>query len=192
MLQRVFPPTFFACHQSGGRDFRFPRLHSRGWIMQQCGVACLTEWLDKTAGGDRGRRHNAEKELQQAKYKAVPSSQRLPSFRDELSVWNSKNSHKVQAAVEELYSCVVHALASPPLCYPQCFAGWVSMHQRQEWRCKDFRWGRHDHWSSWGRAENHFKSWGIVSLWYSGCICWLLLFWNSLFDGFGNTWSNRW
>lgn len=43
-----FPP-FFACHQSGGRDFRFPRLCSRIWIMQQCGVACLTEWLDKNS-----------------------------------------------------------------------------------------------------------------------------------------------
>lgn len=28
-----------------------------GWIMQQCGVACMTEWLDKIAGGDHGRRH---------------------------------------------------------------------------------------------------------------------------------------
>lgn len=70
--RRVFPP-FFACHQSGGRDFRFPRLYSRAWIMQQCGVACLTEWLDKNSCGRPWETSLHWKRTAGAKYKSCQS-----------------------------------------------------------------------------------------------------------------------
>lgn len=69
----VFPP-YFACHQSGGRDFRFPCLLGRVWIMQQCGVACLPEQVDKNSWVILQKTSLHQNRTKAAKYKSLFSS----------------------------------------------------------------------------------------------------------------------